>query len=91
MKISVTGSSLTATLPEDVVEELVVRLDRFGAPDVSKRLRLQHSILREDVPVVREVLAIWQRKGGAQDANDELHDLRSKLSRLPSLTWDPPS
>jgi hypothetical protein len=57
MKINVTGSGVTAALPEDMVDELITRLERFGAPDAGRRLRSQRSILREDVSVVREVLA----------------------------------
>ena len=90
MEIRVTGSSVTGALPEDLVEELVARLDRFGAPDAGTRLRSQHAILREDVPVVCEVIARWLRTGGVEDVHDELYDLRGKLARLPSLWWEPP-
>jgi hypothetical protein len=90
MEIKVTGSSVTAALPEDMVDELVARLDRFGAPDAGKRLRSQQAIHREDVPVVREVLAMWQRKVGARDVSDDLQDLRSRLARVPSRDWEAP-
>jgi hypothetical protein len=47
-------------------------------------LRAQRSILREDVPVVREVLGMWQRQDGTDLLDDQLRELRAKLASLNS-------
>jgi hypothetical protein len=86
MEIRVTGSSVTAALPEGTRRE--TRPLRSAGRRQTTALR--HAILREDVPVVREVLAMWQQIGGVQDGNDELHDLRSKLARLPGRGLETP-
>lgn len=86
VKLIAAGHHLDVPLSEGLVEELVARLDRFGAPDTGHLLIAKGAIRYEDVPVVREVLGTWLRSAGHERFDAELQQLRDELARVASAT-----
>ena len=81
LAVDVCTGEAKVSVPDDLYEELSARLDRFGAPDAARRLQEGRSILREDKPVVREVLGRWRRSVATEPVAEELWELQTKLGR----------
>jgi hypothetical protein len=69
------------SVSDELRNELVARLEQFGAPDAARRLRDRGSVVQADKPVVREILGRWRQSVGTEPVAKELYELQVEMGK----------